>query len=91
MMKIIFPSLGLIGSIIIISAYWPQIVKLIKLKKSDEFSILAWLIWLSGNILLLIYAITTRDFVYITLETISVLSLLLICVLIIIYREENDK
>ena len=86
-MKILLSSLGLIGSIIIISAYWPQFAKLIKVKKSNEFSLLAWSIWLLGNTLLLIYSIYTRDFVYIVLETVSSLSLLFICILIIVYRK----
>lgn len=88
MTKLILQSLGLIGSIIIVSAYFPQIIRLIKVRKSDEFSLTAWLIWFFGNFLLLVYAISTEDVVYITLETISTSALLLICILIIKYREK---
>lgn len=82
-------SVGLIGSAIMVSAYWPQIIKLFKIKKSDGLSLIAWVIWLVGNAMLLSYAISTRDLVYIILESVSVFSLVLICVLIIKYQNKR--
>jgi len=87
MWKVILSSLGLAGGILLCSAYWPQIVKLVKIKKSDEFSVLTWAVWCFANLLLLIYAISIKDLVYIILESISSLALLLIFILIIIYRK----
>lgn len=88
-MELLISSLGLIGSIIIVSAYWPQISTLVKLKKSDEFNLFTWIFWLLGNVLLLAYVISTKDMVYIVLEGVSVFSLLLICLLIINHKIQS--
>lgn len=89
MLKVILSSLGLVGGIILVSAYWPQIVKLFKIKKSEEFSLLTWASWFFGNALLLIYAISIKDLVYITLESISTFALGFVFVLIIVYRKNK--
>ena len=81
-------SLGLIGGLIIISGYFPQIVRLLKIKDSTGVSIAAWSVFLLGNLLLLIYAISTKDFVYITLEILSSSAILLIVILSLKYREK---
>ncbi len=92
MLKIILASLGLIGGIIGLSAYWPQISKLVKVKKSDQFSILTWGLWVFSGLLLLVYAISIKDFVYIILETLHTAFLLLVFILIMIYKtNKKDK
>ena len=83
----ILSSLGLIGGLIIISGYFPQIAKLFKVKNSTGVSIAAWSAFLLGNLLLLIYAISTKNFVYITLESLSSSAILLIVILSIKYRK----
>lgn len=52
---------GIIG----IVAYIPQVWHLIKVKNSEGISLIAWFSWLSGNILLLAYAISIKDMPYI--------------------------
>lgn len=82
-------SLGLIGGIIGISGYLPQIRKLIKVKKSSQFSILGWAIWLVSGVMLLVYAVSIKDFVYITLEILNTLSLLFVFILILVLRKNK--
>jgi len=82
-------SLGLIGGLIIISGYLPQIVRLLKIKNSRGVSILAWSFFLLGNLMLLVYAISTKDFVYIALEVLSCLAITLIIFLTYIYRQKK--
>ncbi len=91
MLKIILPSLGLLGGIIGLFAYWPQISKLIKVRRSDQLSILTWAAWVFANLLLLVYAISIKDFVYIILESLHTFFLLLIFILIIVYKKDKNK
>jgi len=80
--------MGLIGGLIIISGYLPQIIKLLKVKDSTGISIGAWLFFLIGNLLLLVYAVSTKDLVYITLESLSCTAILLIVLLSIKYKHK---
>ncbi|NQU77308.1 hypothetical protein HQ544_01275 [Candidatus Falkowbacteria bacterium] len=80
---------GLIGSIVILTAYLPQTIHLLKVKDSTGVSFLAWLIWGIGNALLLIYAITTRDKVYIILEAVSTSFIILLLFLIQKYKRHT--
>jgi len=83
--------IGLAGSIIILTAYLPQIIHLFKVKDSTGISFWAWLTWGIGNALLLIYAITTRDKVYILLEAVSTSSIILILILTQKYKRKKEK
>lgn len=89
MIKIILASLGLTGGIICILGYLPQVTKLFKLKKSSQFSVLGWTVWLFASVLLLVYAISIKNFVYITLETLHTVFVSLIFILIIVFREKS--
>lgn len=88
MLKIILASLGLIGGIIGLSGFYPQAVKIFKIKKSSQFSVLGWSIWVVSGIFLLIYALSIKDPVYITLEILNTLSLLFIFILILVFRKK---
>ena len=87
MLKIILPTLALLGGIIGLSAYLPQIRKLTKIKKSNQLSILTWSIWFFSSSLVLIYAISIKNFVYITLEVLDAFFIALILILIISYKD----
>lgn len=88
MINWILPSLGLIGGIIIAAGYFPQFFRLLKVKDSTGISISAWLIFLVGDLMLLIYSISIDDFVFITLEVLFSLLILLIIILTYIYRRK---
>jgi lipid-A-disaccharide synthase-like uncharacterized protein len=86
---LIFKNLGLVGTIIFVSAYFPQIRHLIKVKDSTGISIFSWSLWLLGALLLLFYALYQKDFVFIALTTLETISLLLVVILSIKFRKKN--
>jgi len=56
---------AVLGGVIGIIAYVPQVLHLFKVKNSEGISLLAWDSWLFGNLLLLIYAISLGNIPYI--------------------------
>lgn len=83
----IWSLIGFIGTLLFVIAYCPQIIKLLKIKKAEGISIIAYLIWFLGGCLLLIYALTTKDPVFITLTSLETLFLLIINILTFKYRQ----
>lgn len=83
--------IGLAGGIVVVSAYLPQIIHLFKIKDSTGISFWAWLVWGIGNFLLLVYAISIRDKVYIILETLSTSSIIFILILTQKYKRKEKK
>jgi len=56
--------IGIVGNALLVVAYIPQIVKIIKTKKAEDLSIWMWIAYFVGDTLLLIYAITTNDTIF---------------------------
>lgn len=79
---------AVIGGIISILAYLPQIRHLVKVKDSTGISIFAWYVWLFGNILLLVYAIAIFNISYIIVEIIFCLANLTMIFLTYKYRRK---
>ena len=68
--------LGFAGVVLGFGGYMPQVVHLIRQRCSAGISVQAYLIWLSGAILLLTHALLIYDGVFIVLQTLgSVLDL----------------
>lgn len=84
----IFQSLGLIASIIFVSAYVPQIIHLLKIKDSSGLNLTAWAIWLSGAIILVVYAIHQKDAVFIILTGLESIALLITIILSVHYKRK---
>jgi uncharacterized protein with PQ loop repeat len=63
--------IGLIGSALVLIAYLPQTYHLIKEHCSAGISPYAYIVWLTAAVLLLIHAITIKDTVFISLQTIN--------------------
>ena len=70
---------GYVGTALVIAAYLPQITHLVGKMCSAGMSFRAYAIWAVAGVLLLIYAILTRDPVFITLQGYQVLATGLIC------------
>lgn len=81
--------IGLIGDIIVTLAYLPQFTHLLKEKDSTGISLSAWLIWLIGTGMILFYAATTKDPVFISLQLMGFVFILAIVVLAIRYRKRK--
>jgi lipid-A-disaccharide synthase-like uncharacterized protein len=88
MENFIFQNLGLIGTLIFVSAYVPQIKHLLKVKDSTGISIFSWTIWLIGAMLLFLYAVHNKDLVFIILTTLETVSLLTVIILAIKYKKK---
>ena len=87
MQDFIFQNLGLVGTIIFVSAYLPQIKHLIRVKDSSGISIFSWSLWLFGASLLLTYAIYIRDLIFIILTFLESLALLTVIILARKYKK----
>lgn len=87
MIEKILTGLALIGAIIGLTGYLPQITHLLKIKNSKGISIFAWYIWLVGNLFLLIYAIYISNLVYIITESLFCLMNLIIIIMSYFYRK----
>jgi len=55
---------GIIGNILLVVAYIPQIAKILKTKKAEDISIWMWINYFLGDVLLLIYSIGTGDTIF---------------------------
>jgi len=84
-----FQFLGLFGGFICLTAYLPQIIRLLKIKDSTGISIWSWWIWFLGTLMILSYAISIRDYVFITLETLFAFFILIIISLAYLYRRKD--
>jgi uncharacterized protein with PQ loop repeat len=87
--ELILKNLGLIGAIIFVSAYLPQIRHLLKVKDSTGISIFSWSVWLGGALLLFVYAVYQRDVVFIVLTTLESLALLTVILLALRYKRKS--
>jgi MtN3 and saliva related transmembrane protein len=60
---------AVLGGIISLTAYLPQVIHMIKTKSSAGLSVLAWYCWILGTLLLLFYAISLHNTPYIIVES----------------------
>jgi uncharacterized protein with PQ loop repeat len=72
--------LGYAGITLCALAYLPQIVHLIRWRCSAGLSMRAYLMWAVAAVLLLLYAITIRDTVFIVLQSYHLAAGTVICV-----------
>lgn len=87
----IYSILGIIGNILLVTAYLPQISKIIKHKHADDLSLLMWINYLIGDLLLLIYAVHQNDAIVASLFTIMTIGNLSILFLTFKYGHINFK
>ena len=85
-MSISIEWLGFLGIVLCILGYLPQVIHLIKEHCSAGLSAGAYWTWGIAAVLLLLYAIGRRDFVFIVLQTYHVGATALICYFCIKYK-----
>jgi uncharacterized protein with PQ loop repeat len=73
-----FEWLGFIGTGLVVLAYFPQLVHLVRERCSAGLSIGAYSMWATASVFLLIYAINLNDTVFIALQAFKVCATLLI-------------
>jgi len=82
--------LGIVSFCTFIS-YFPQIVKLIKTKKSEDLSIKSWILWVTSSLSYTVYAVIVSGDLMLIFETcLELFFCLLILILAIIYRKNNE-
>ncbi len=72
--SLIFEILGTVGSLILCASAIPQIVKTYRTKSSGDLSILYLITLIFGLMLLMVYSIYVRDFVFIFGNTLAISS-----------------
>ena len=77
--------LGLIGAVLTVIAYYPQARHIMKEHCAGGISTKTWIIWLIATVLILIYAITARNRIFILLETANIIAIISILILIKMY------
>jgi len=78
-----------IVSICTFISYFPQTVKLIKTKKSNDLSIQSWILWVTSSLAYTIYALIVSKYFMLIFETSLELSFCLI-ILILAIRYKNN-
>ncbi|NIO07357.1 MAG: hypothetical protein GTO40_04895 [Deltaproteobacteria bacterium] len=71
--------LGYAGTTLVILAYLPQIFHLVKEHCSAGLCVKAYLMWVAASVLLLSYAVSQRDAVFVALQGYQLVSTTLIC------------
>ena len=76
---------GLIGTFLVVLAYIPQIRHIVREHCAGGVSLRAWGLWLVATVLISIYALTTLDLVFITLQAVSITAIIVVLILIKLY------
>ena len=79
----------LIVSICTFISYFPQTVKLIRTKKSEDISIGSWILWVTSSLAYTLYAIIVSEDAMLIFETALELSFCLIILLLAIKYRNN--
>lgn len=69
---------GLIAAVITSLSFLPQLVRVIKYKKTDELSLATFVVLCMGSLLWIIYGIMVRDIPIISLNTVVAIIAILI-------------
>ena len=81
--------LGIV-SICTFVSYFPQTVKLIKTKKSEDLSLYSWILWVISSFSYTLYAIiVSKDFMLIFETSLELSFCLIILILAIKYRKNK--
>ena len=80
--------IGFIGTLLSVSAYFPQMRHIVKEHCSGGVSVRSWSVWLIASILLFSYAVTTEDLVFKTLQTFHVLAMITMIGLTLHYKPQ---
>gem|GEM_PF-1020682 len=83
--------MGIVGNILLVTAYLPQISKIIKHKHADDLSLLMWINYLVGDFLLLVYSVYKNDAIVASLFTIMTIGNLSILFLTFKYGHVGIK
>lgn len=67
--------IGFVGTGLVVVAYLPQVIHLVRARCASGVSLRAYLVWCASAALLLSYAISTADAVFIALQAYQLMAL----------------
>ncbi len=79
----------MLGNALLILGYIPQIYKSYKTKKAEDISLLMWITYLLGEILLLIYAISVQNIIFIITPAVFAIGDIIIIILKLKYSKKQ--
>lgn len=79
--------LGVTGNLLVVISYLPQIKKLLITKRAEDLSLSMWVMYTLGDILLLIYSISTGDVIFTALFTLFTVENVVVLYLAIKYSK----
>ncbi len=82
-------TVGIVGNVLLALAYVPQIIKLVKTKKGEDLSLLMWINYLVGDIMLAVYAYYTRDVIFGTLFSLFTVFNIIVLYLTLKYNRKK--
>ena len=83
--------LGTFGALLICISAIPQVIKTYSTKSSGDLSIIYLCMLMTGMILLQIYSVSVKDFVFIFGNTLSMLMTVLLIIMWFLYRKNNMR
>ena len=87
----VITGLGVVGNILVVLSYLPQIRKTIVTKSAEDISLGMWALVLLGDICLLIYSISTGDSIFTALFTLFTVENLVLFYLALKYGKVKIK
>lgn len=91
-MEVLGNVLLIIVSVCTFASYFPQIVKCLRTKKSEDLSIWSWILWVTSSLAYTLYAVLCQDNFMLIFETsLELLFCVIILICTIVFRDKKDK
>lgn len=85
------PILGTLGNALLIAAYIPQILKMLKTRRAKDVSLGMWVLWFFGDGCFLLYSILEEDLYSSILFSAFTLGNIIILTLIFLYGKTKKS
>lgn len=91
-MEVLGNVLLIIVSVCTFASYFPQIVKCLRTKKSEDLSIWSWILWVTSSLAYTLYAVLCQNNFMLIFETsLELLFCVIILICAIVFRDKKDK
>lgn len=81
-----------IVSVCTFASYFPQIVKCLRTKKSEDLSIWSWILWVTSSLAYTLYAVLCQNNFMLIFETsLELLFCIIILICAIVFRDKNRR
>lgn len=91
-MEVLGNVLLIIVSVCTFASYFPQIVKCLRTKKSEDLSIWSWILWVTSSLAYTLYAVLCQDNFMLIFETsLELLFCVIILICAIVFRDKSGK